>query len=441
MINGVNWKSLFASPLVVNDSNKNYINFLEREMLVAEEVIAKLYQGNKKIVLKVDSSKKPISFIVEYFEQDSLEESHKLEWSSFLTTLEKYQWKTYQRNVIPYYADFVAKALEETSTNSRKKRVNSQTRVLELWHNIQRDPLNLKILTEEYQVSIEQLKRDISIMRNVIENPRSGLNNKINYNRTDKVYELINHSGNFLTYNEAMMILIILIHTRSLSKHELQEISNKLSNLFTSQEQIKIRSFFKSYFYHYNPIQSNPILDLVRKIFKAILEKKILVITYTNSKQETKTREVIPYTITFQNGYLYMAARKKDSEKENLVYFRLDRISTCEYSHERLPKSTKYIDVGEFVGSSFSMHTGDKQTVRLKMIKGTEHYLKTESPKVKIIKENYDENWIIVELEVLGDEGIMFWILKQQDRVEVLKPLELREKVKETIERMAKVYL
>lgn len=415
---------------------------------MAEEVMAILNKGNKKLILKGDFSKKPVSFIVEYFEQDNLVQSHRSEWEKFLITLEDYKWRTYKRNVTPAYADIIVKVDQEsviythqkTPARKAKKKVNSQTRVLELWNSIQKGPLDLKNLEDRYKVSHEQLKRDIRIMRNVIDRPESGLNSEIKYIENEKVYKLLNYNGNFLTYDEAMMILIILFHTRSLSKPELQEISNKLTNLFTPTDKIKIRSFFNSYLYHYNPIQSKPILEYVKKIFKASVEKKALVITYTNGMHETKTLEIIPYTITFQNGYLYMAARRKDLPSEDLRYYRLDRISECEYSKEKLANGRDYIDVGEFVGSSFSMHTGEKQTVRLKMLKGTEEYLKTESPKVNVIQENSDEDWVIVELEVLGDEGIMFWILKQQDRVEVLEPLKLREKIKDTIDRMAKLY-
>lgn len=292
----------------------------------------------------------------------------------------------------------------------------------------------------EYGVSQEQLKRDIKYLRDIFEDEDAGFNNTIEYNRKDNQYELIK-GHKFLTYDQVMMILIIIYHTRSLCKNELENLSSKLIKTFSLNEQIKMRSFFNSYQFHYKPIQPTPILNHIQEIFKAIMEKRVLSFVYRN-RGESKQRKVIPYTITYQDGFLYVVAKKVDSDNVSPFYWRLDKVSNCSATNERfiVPHGADFFDVGDFVGRSFNMHTGNSQTVRLKVERGTELYLMRESPRVTIIKDDPTETFVMAEVEVFGDDGIMFWILKQQDRVEVLEPLALRNKVKEAIQRMIKVY-
>ncbi|MEH7119217.1 WYL domain-containing protein [Neobacillus vireti] len=85
------------------------------------------------------------------------------------------------------------------------------------------------------------------------------------------------------------------------------------------------------------------------------------------------------------------------------------------------------------------IHRGPCHKVTLKISKHILEYLRRAFPIVHQTSTIQDE-WMEVQVEVLGYDGIMFWILQQAELVEVLGPVELREKVREKITRMHGIY-
>jgi predicted DNA-binding transcriptional regulator YafY len=104
------------------------------------------------------------------------------------------------------------------------------------------------------------------------------------------------------------------------------------------------------------------------------------------------------------------------------------------------PKNEKheYFQAGAYKNLSFNMFTGDEVLVKIKAVKWLEEYVYRAFANAKKVAEN--ETSIIMEIKVFGTEGILFWILGQQERVEVLEPLSLREKIKEKIFMLSKLF-
>ncbi|WP_262556093.1 WYL domain-containing protein [Staphylococcus simulans] len=61
-------------------------------------------------------------------------------------------------------------------------------------------------------------------------------------------------------------------------------------------------------------------------------------------------------------------------------------------------------------------------------------------PTAKLIKSDYTNNRFTVEIEVMGDDGILMWLFSQGSKVKVLEPKSLKEKyVKELQKMMAQI--
>ncbi len=58
-------------------------------------------------------------------------------------------------------------------------------------------------------------------------------------------------------------------------------------------------------------------------------------------------------------------------------------------------------------------------------------------PTAKVIKQT--EEWSLIEAEVYG-KGIVMWLLSQSSKVEVIKPVSLREEIKQEIKAMMDRY-
>lgn len=60
-------------------------------------------------------------------------------------------------------------------------------------------------------------------------------------------------------------------------------------------------------------------------------------------------------------------------------------------------------------------------------------------PTAKLIKKDYINNRFTVEIEVIGD-GILMWFLSQGARVKVLSPIDLKQKHINEVEKIIENY-
>jgi hypothetical protein len=98
-----------------------------------------------------------------------------------------------------------------------------------------------------------------------------------------------------------------------------------------------------------------------------------------------------------------------------------------------------YFKPGQYANMSIKMYSGDRaQKIKLKVQSHVVSYFEDQFPEHQFIEKT--SNWSIYEIKVLNDEGALFWILSERNWVEVLEPIELREKLKAIIAEMAKLY-
>jgi predicted DNA-binding transcriptional regulator YafY len=318
---------------------------------------------------------------------------------------------------------------------NKKEKVNAQQRILEILQRLLHgEQLHLQNIADEYGTHPETIKSDFTYIRRLYDD----IPDFLVYDRREKVYRLSDVRGQ-LTSGDVLVLLTILYGSRSLNREECKLMKNKLLSLFSQQEQHKLRSFFKSFDYHYAPNYNELLLEKIQFIFRSILEQHLLKISYLKN-DECQVRIVEPYTITFHNGAYYMVAYIHGKGYSNPAHYRLDKIKEIKALKEKfqIDHGDNRFQPGDYINQSYYMFTGDPVTVRLKIQSWMEEYLHRTFPKVKHISS--DEKWITTEVEVLGTEGIIYWILSQQDRVEVLTPQSLRKQIIETLERMRQQY-
>ncbi|MEH7085426.1 WYL domain-containing protein [Neobacillus drentensis] len=356
-------------------------------------------------------------------------------WNDAVNLLEEYDWANYEVDKIDLtFADMIGEA-RRRSLAQRRRPYNAQQRLLEILKRLEsNETLVMENATEEFGVGRDQIQRDIRTINEFLAHS----NKNVEYIRAKKGYEL-NVRGDYFTLDDALIVLLLLYGTRALNKEELKQFSNKMISLFSQVEQIKLREFFQSYLYHYQPVQEQSLFELFYKCFQAISEKRTLKFTYTNNKGETSIKEVIPYTITYHDSKFYLFARLKGTVDESPRAFQMDRIQDCGITNQSFRLESSDIKIGEYVRRSFNMYVGDLQEVRLKVKDSNIPYLKRRFPKVSI-SPSIDNQWFDVELEVYGLQGIKLWILQQGQFVKVVAPLELREKVKQDISEMYQMY-
>jgi predicted DNA-binding transcriptional regulator YafY len=407
-----------------------------KEVFLLAKTVCVFKKGNDVYSLYVDSVSKKGDYWLEIKNSNgSIETTDKVySWDGAVALLEANSWNDHElEKVDSAYFDFISKA---RSTNTvRRRNYNAQQRLLEILNRLQSGELvKMNQATETFNIGRVQIQRDVKAINEFLEYS----NKKIDYLPSEKGYKL-NVKGDYFTIDDALFVLLLLYGTRTLNKEELKQFSGKMIGLFSKEEQIKIREFFQSYLFHYEAVQDQNLFELFYTCFQAITQKQMLRFTYTNNKGETKTREVVPYTITYHDRKFYLLARKKDSENAEPFSWQLDRMEDITILKQRVSSLQSNFNVGEYMHKAIEMHGGEPQKVRMLVRNTNIEYLKRNFPKASI-RPSMKDNWFDVQVEVLGFLGIKLWIFKQGPNVEVLEPVVLREEVKAEILAMYQIY-
>ncbi len=131
----------------------------------------------------------------------------------------------------------------------------------------------------------------------------------------------------------------------------------------------------------------------------------------------------------------------QDKRFETLTNLALDRIENIEETDQQYIDSE--IDFNEYFEDIIGVSVNEKvvEQVILKVSNNSINYIKTKplhgSQKVKEEKENYT----IVELELIPNYELEALILSFGENIEILEPIELRERIKNRINSMLNNYV
>jgi predicted DNA-binding transcriptional regulator YafY len=409
--------------------------------LLEAAIVYSFKKDDRTYFLYVDSVRRKSEYWLENEDRagNMVEVSEKVyTWEEAVSLLEAHDWARYEYHKMDLsYADWIAGARAKSLEGQRLRPHNAQQRLLEILKRLERnETVKMKNAVDEFRVGNTQIQRDIKTINDFF---YEHSNKHAEYVRAMEGYEL-NVNGDFFTIDDALIVLLLLYGTRGLNMQELKSISEKLIGHFSRAEQIKLREFFRSYLYHYQPVQQESLFELFYQCFQAISEKRVLTYTYTNNKGKTSVKEVLPVTITYHDSKFYLFARLKGRENDAPRVWQMDRIEDCLVTNERFRLSEADVNIGEYIRKSFNMYVGDPQKVRLRLKESNIPFLKRRFPEVSISPTSVN-GWYDVDLEVNGLDGIKLWILQQGQFVEVIEPLELREKVKQDIAEMYQLYV
>ena len=390
--------------------------------------ILELVNNKKKLLLK--GTEEPQTYWIEVFDlnNEALMETTEIvsEWDDAVLLLEKYKWEKYETIYVnPLFTEKIGEA-------RNVKKLTPQHRILELYESfLQDDELKSGKIANLYGVSPDTVGRDLNVLRKIFQEK----DQTIVYDSKDHVYRLISLEGKLLNKSEIITMLLIIFSSRAFNKEELEQISEKLIQYVSEESQYQIRRFMHSFHIHYEPVQIENTIEIIRDILQAIQNHRVLSFYY--HRDESKFREVIPCSLTFHNGLFYLLAFKK-GDMNKLISWRFDRMTDLKVENEYFKIEGPYLEVGDYLKRSVKMFSGRPEKVQLRIKKGILEYLRREFPLVTY-KPAVD-GWMNVNVEVNGFEAITFWVLQQAENVEVLGPLNFRQQVQEKIMKMYNIY-
>ncbi|PNV80385.1 MAG: WYL domain-containing protein [Dictyoglomus turgidum] len=288
------------------------------------------------------------------------------------------------------------------------------------------------------EVSERTIKRDIKTLRDGYKLP-------LEYDRRKGEYyfsEKCSFPFPPLTSGEVMALMISanLFHQfkNTPLEEDFENLGKKLEELFTDKISLDSKTLDMALSVSLFPIKMKVnIKDTFDKIFKAIREKKrVLIEYYTITSGKRKTRKVDPYHIYNYEGVWYFCGychlRKEVRD------FALDRIENIKILDESfdIPKD---FNIREYLNSAFRMYKGEPVKVKIRFDDYQARWIKEriwhETQKI----QELDNGEIILEITANSEE-IKRWIMSYGSHAEVLEPEFLREEIRKEIEKLKEIY-
>ncbi len=234
-----------------------------------------------------------------------------------------------------------------------------------------------------------------------------------------------------------------------ISEKKTRELVAKLDKIL-SRYQSK-RSISGIYIDSSNKTHNEEIFYNIDRINTAISEGKKITFKYGkrvlgDNRQittEYKTRTVSPYAMTWQDDHYYLIGNY--DKYDNLMNLRVDRIKSVEIIEEpvrHFSEASDYrdtFDVADYTKKLFGMFGGETEDIKLRC----------SSSMLEQVHDRFGENIFITNVtdshfdftaKAAVSEGLVTWIMNYGDKIEVLKPVNLCDKITDRAERIIKIY-
>jgi len=218
-----------------------------------------------------------------------------------------------------------------------------------------------------------------------------------------------------------------------------KELESGLAKVYNSLPEF-LKSSMGSYIKNYEII-SDPFVELEKhqhkfdKLKEAInKEKRIEVNYYSMSSNQTTKRKLDPYNLFFNKGapYLYAFCHLRAEKR----IFRIDRIKELKLTAENFELPADF-SLAEELDNAWGVEQGEEEMeVEVKFSGRAARFVPEYHWNDKQEIKDISENEIVFKVKTSSREEIKKWILGYGAEAEVLQPKNLREEMKQEIEKM-----
>lgn len=281
--------------------------------------------------------------------------------------------------------------------------------------------LNKNSLAEEYGVDPRSIQRDIDEIRAYYADKAAGgagCLSEIAYDRTEKGFKLTEKNNNALTDSEIFAVLKILLDSRSLSRAEIDIITDKLLDLSLLPSEKKVmKGLIGNEIYNYvEPRHHKRLIDMIWQLGNIVHEQKIIKLQYRKACGGESEALVKPVGVIASEYYFYLIAYIGDADREHTGYptiYRIDRIKGFKETGERfsLPYKDRFKE-GEFRNRIPFMYSGKLQKHTF-IYNGSDINAVLDRLPTAEAKQQADGSYLVT-VEVYGDKGLNMWLKGQE---------------------------
>lgn len=288
-----------------------------------------------------------------------------------------------------------------------------------LYYVLEKGKVTANELAEKYEVSIRTIYRDIDVLSSAgipiyaTQGKGGGI----------EIADDFVLKKSFLSENEQEQILIALKGLELTNKEYENELLTKLTALFKTKNTNWIEVDFTDW------QRSKSYDELFKDIKSAIINKNIVRFIYFSSNKKETSRKVKPIRLLFKGWDWYVFAFCLS--RNDFRYFKLSRIKEFEI----LPNTFE----DDFDSIVLKKEMEYEETVFVKVKFDRKMAFRVYDEVSSAIEEDEDGN-LYATVELPNDYNLYNYIFSYGDAAEVLEPKEIRDKIKNTINIMAKKY-
>lgn len=287
-----------------------------------------------------------------------------------------------------------------------------------LYYVLEKGKVTANELSEKFEVSVRTIYRDIDVISSAgipiyaTQGKGGGI----------EIADDFVLKKSLLSEKEQEQILVALKGLEGINKQYENELLTKLSAFF----KIKNTNWIEVDFTNWQ--RGNEYDELFNDIKSAIINKNIIRFTYFSSNEKETSREVKPIRLLFKgwDWYVYTFCLLRNEFR----YFKLSRIRDLKILDENFEDS--YEDVVLIK----KMEYKDTVHVKLKFDRKVAFRVYDEMGD---IKEDEEGN-LYAEIELPNDYNLYNYIFSFGESVEVLEPKEIRNKIRDMINKMSRIY-
>ncbi|WP_425445912.1 helix-turn-helix transcriptional regulator [Dethiothermospora halolimnae] len=295
----------------------------------------------------------------------------------------------------------------------------------------------------KFNVSDKTISRYINDIRTYIANERKQWD--IVYSRKKGGYVLNRDKDKFLTKEDVLAIIKVLLGTRGFNKNEIEDLVEKLLELCVYEDRFYLKNTIGNELYNYSsPKHNEELINKIWDITYSIDHHNKLQIEYSKLGQDGKLvkslgkKVLYPQGLLFSEYYFYLIAYIEGKDYKDPTIFRLDRINKYKILSDRFRVEYKNrFEEGQFRDRIQFMQSGKIENIKFRFTGDSIEAVLDRLPNAKVVEENKGEYIINATTH---KKGIIMWLLSQGRAIEVLSPNELREDIIEIIEGMLKKY-
>ena len=287
-----------------------------------------------------------------------------------------------------------------------------------LYYVLEKGKVTANELSEKFEVSVRTIYRDIDVISSAgipiyaTQGKGGGI----------EIADDFVLKKSLLSEKEQEQILVALKGLEGINKQYENELLTKLSAFF----KIKNTNWIEVDFTNWQ--KDNEYDELFNDIKSAIINKNIISFKYFSSNEKETSREVKPIRLLFKgwDWYVYTFCLLRNEFR----YFKLSRIRDLKILDENFEESFEDVVLIK------EMEYKDTVRVKLKFDRKVAFRVYDE---LRDIKEDEKGN-LYAEIELPNDYNLYNYIFSFGESVEVLEPIEIRNNIRDMINKMSRIY-